>query len=385
MNHLLFLNLNEPSLRGQGAPSQFPTDLESESRAPGRDLAWQRAMEHAQQQDLSSWFSPLVPTAGSGRASMEKPANEKPRSVSLGGFGGFGFHPGGGVLESSPEATDNPAPPAILTSNSSMDSQRQAGSGNAQGIVAPSATRTEASTSSEDLATSVRPQREFSQAPSASPIPADPSPWTPVTGEQGPPAKVSSLTREIGQLLSHSLNAPILLESALTSVQGSYTPALKAFLVGGSENPIALPQNPLMPSLLPPTDSEYGVGPTGKEEPLASFQSPTSPPPLDGKASSNFEPVRLYVEWCNQGVRLWLGVDGGHELPFGQIAQQMQHWLSSYGERLITLICNGKVVWREGGPEPAPVDTPAPELLATGSQANPPLSLIRRSYVNQRN
>ena len=58
-------------------------------------------------------------------------------------------------------------------------------------------------------------------------------------------------------------------------------------------------------------------------------------------------PVRLYAEWSEQGVKVWLGADADQLQNLPVLAQQVQQWLGGQGERLISLVCNGQDVTTE--------------------------------------
>jgi hypothetical protein len=58
-------------------------------------------------------------------------------------------------------------------------------------------------------------------------------------------------------------------------------------------------------------------------------------------------PVRLYAEWSEQGVKVWLGTDAAQLPNLPVLAQQVQQWLTGQGERLLSLVCNGQEVKTE--------------------------------------
>ena len=51
-------------------------------------------------------------------------------------------------------------------------------------------------------------------------------------------------------------------------------------------------------------------------------------------------PLRLYAEWTARGVKVWIGADrsvnGADVLPL------LQRWIALRGERLLSLVCNGR-------------------------------------------
>lgn len=78
--------------------------------------------------------------------------------------------------------------------------------------------------------------------------------------------------------------------------------------------------------------------------------SPSVPQPSRTVSVSNETaeaPVRLYAEWSEDGVRIWVGANAGQPLHLEQLALQMRLWLARQGERLAALFCNGQAVWEE--------------------------------------
>jgi hypothetical protein len=59
------------------------------------------------------------------------------------------------------------------------------------------------------------------------------------------------------------------------------------------------------------------------------------------------EPVRLYAEWSDQGVRVWLGTDADQAPRLPILAQQVQQWAAGQGVRLLALVCNGRTMTAE--------------------------------------
>lgn len=94
-------------------------------------------------------------------------------------------------------------------------------------------------------------------------------------------------------------------------------------------------------------------GPSEAISPENQFKPPTQAAPVmksllsNGSISSPEEPLRLYAEWSDQGVRLWLGANANYSLPLDQLAQQVQQWLANHGERLLSLVCNGRAYWQD--------------------------------------
>jgi hypothetical protein len=70
-------------------------------------------------------------------------------------------------------------------------------------------------------------------------------------------------------------------------------------------------------------------------------------------------PVRVHADWSEQGVRVWLGIDGAAAGSAPMLARQLQRWLGSQGIRTLSITCNGKCLshrWSQpGGPALPPV------------------------------
>jgi hypothetical protein len=68
-------------------------------------------------------------------------------------------------------------------------------------------------------------------------------------------------------------------------------------------------------------------------------------------------PLRLHLEWSEDGVRAWLGVDlqraGPIELVLPEVTQQLRTRCGAAGVRLRSLVCNGRPAWGEEAATPA--------------------------------
>ncbi|NWK44758.1 hypothetical protein [Ralstonia pickettii] len=75
---------------------------------------------------------------------------------------------------------------------------------------------------------------------------------------------------------------------------------------------------------------------------------PEAPLPSSSKeatsAAPSNPPVRIHVEWTEQGARVWLGVDGDESAALPEIRQQLDRMLSESGHQLLSLVCNGHTV-----------------------------------------
>lgn len=71
--------------------------------------------------------------------------------------------------------------------------------------------------------------------------------------------------------------------------------------------------------------------------------SPSSSEEARSSAPPN-PPVRIHVEWTEQGARVWLGVDGDESAVLPEIRRQLDRMLSESGHQLLSLVCNGRTV-----------------------------------------
>lgn len=69
----------------------------------------------------------------------------------------------------------------------------------------------------------------------------------------------------------------------------------------------------------------------------------------EGGTASAREPVRCHAEWGEDGVRVWIGLDRDRAQSQPQLTralvEQARTLVEAQGGRVLTVICNGKVVW----------------------------------------
>jgi hypothetical protein len=119
-----------------------------------------------------------------------------------------------------------------------------------------------------------------------------------------------------------------------------------------------VPADDLVPTA-PPAGRTGIVQLTGLEGPEGSAEPEEAPPAEPDRVavtpqasegetvSAEHAPVRLYAEWTEQGVKVWLGADADQLQNLPVLAQQVQQWLGGQGERLLSLVCNGQEVATE--------------------------------------
>lgn len=79
-------------------------------------------------------------------------------------------------------------------------------------------------------------------------------------------------------------------------------------------------------------------------------------------AAETPNPVRVHADWSEEGVRVWLGMDGAAAGSAGMLARQLHRWLGSQGIRTLSITCNGKCLsqrWSQPGGPALPPAAPA--------------------------
>jgi len=82
-----------------------------------------------------------------------------------------------------------------------------------------------------------------------------------------------------------------------------------------------------------------GTQRTDEHEPLSS--RPNSPKAGQQTSAS---PIRLHADWSEDGVRLWLGLDASCATDLPSITAHLQRWMSAQDVRLLSVVCNGRLV-----------------------------------------
>lgn len=114
------------------------------------------------------------------------------------------------------------------------------------------------------------------------------------------------------------------------------------------------------------TTSAVGATPTSRSWPIVSVplaatsssepvsaedglteEAAASPAPGAQESAANANPnpkIRVHVDWTEEGVRVWLGVDHDAEAALPQVQRQLDRVLAESGSRLLSLVCNGRPV-----------------------------------------
>jgi len=91
-------------------------------------------------------------------------------------------------------------------------------------------------------------------------------------------------------------------------------------------------------------------------------------PPPTGRR----DPIRWHVQWDGDRARIWFGLDAEHAEHAVQLASQVQRWLESQGVRVLSLVCNGKLVFDQPSPRPDESSAqPASSFMPTPSGQAP--------------
>ena len=103
----------------------------------------------------------------------------------------------------------------------------------------------------------------------------------------------------------------------------------------------AAPGDPVSTSFAELADAA-SLGEDGAAETSPVFEAP-APSTTTAQTGGNLhEPVRLYAEWSDLGVKVWLGTDADQAQRLPILAQQVQQWVAGQGVRLLALVCNGR-------------------------------------------
>lgn len=79
----------------------------------------------------------------------------------------------------------------------------------------------------------------------------------------------------------------------------------------------------------------------GAEVEREPIRSPLSSPDASRGTSASAEPMRVYAEWNEDSVRVWLGADSDRLDAISRIARVLRDQLKQQGVRLSSLVCNG--------------------------------------------
>jgi hypothetical protein len=339
-----------PNPTGNGAPSE-------------RDLAWQRAIQSAQEADLATLFQPWNRPDADLPVSLQPQASDtmmRQAAISIGLA-----PPSGARAAASPASAPEPAPapqavsephavsepptvsgstgPAPTSPNAAVAAFTHAPTGAQALPAAPSAAQgsvpSVAGAAAGATAAATTPQAATPAAPgNAGPRTSRPQITIGQPSPSGPAESPHGLDLSTDIVSALAASAP----TALTAVaSAAATLVTLPIAAAGSLQIASIGPAPALigdraaaevPAEAPADGDEAGVEPETASERRAAPAA--DPAPRD--------PVRLYAEWSDQGVRVWLGTDAGQSWSASDLAQQIQHWLNAQGERLRALVWNGR-------------------------------------------
>jgi hypothetical protein len=329
-----------------------------------RSLTWRRALEHAQQSDLAALYSPFTAEFGMPGATSaiadESALHQSALTMTL----NLNRRDQASQPETAPKPDDtqqSARPPANAQSAGSSEPSRP---NDTQQSARPPANAQSAGSS--------EPSRDNGYEAAAMIAPSSPS----ATAKTPPTVSpdVAAVSRATGSWPSAAAGQPTGLDSATLSASLAAILPLAAVPVA---NPAEI-NAPAATSFTALNGSTVQMAPALSAGAAPAESSPI-PDPSDGEGTlveerpSNGgqyasepaagEPMRVYAEWSDQGVRVWLGSDADQSLPVPALMQQMQQWLAGQGEKLLTLVWNGR-------PMPLAVDA-RPARMPNGALGAP--------------
>lgn len=128
---------------------------------------------------------------------------------------------------------------------------------------------------------------------------------------------------------------------------------MEVLMVDDPERALPLSRSSIWDSALSPrVEADDAVDAT-------SFPAESTATPADARLLAERDPLRLHAQWSEQGVRIWLGADALTPAALAVVAERVRHWIGSRGERLLSLVCNGRTVFGALTPEAGPIATDA--------------------------
>jgi hypothetical protein len=149
-------------------------------------------------------------------------------------------------------------------------------------------------------------------------------------------------------LLAQAAPLPALRSAPLPALQAALAPPLSANRTTGELEPCGVPACPPWAALVTPPVAQPLPGNAGNEEAAA----PASLPPQPAAAEGERVPLRVHVERSDgDALRVWLGMDARQphaSQVAGAAAAQLRSLLHEGAPRLLSLVCNGALVYAAG-------------------------------------
>lgn len=137
--------------------------------------------------------------------------------------------------------------------------------------------------------------------------------------------------------------------AAATFIQPSRSTAMAATAEAACDAPASSPWAAIRPSsALPAPPRLQPADPNAAC--LNATDAPQSPP------ASDEAPLRLHAELRPQGQAVWIAMRADDDAMWAllpRIVADLQRGLRERGEQLHQVVCNGRLVWRDGAPVPA--------------------------------
>lgn len=358
-----FLGL-EMRARSSTAPVNQASDpaLQANGEARGKSWrdAWQRAIEQSQGTDWAGWFVASAGpegARGSGPLHSSRSGNTEARSIGVGGASGLpaahpGTHPS---WDGDPGRFPlGPRTPSLgqRTSRALQSTRSEDGGSDTNRAGFPAEGKEALGQGPE----SPLPSSDAAQ-PSGSPIRPLPSGNLAaeyssfnLEGRHTAFTVSNALTRGLAESLSGRTAPDLLVDASalgsahsgpsdLVSESGSQAGVITELSVAvrpDASGTSTMDEPGRLESLIPQSE--------GMPEVYARVQV------LKADVQVN-TPIRLTAEASEYGVRIWLGINPQLEAEWApeltHLTRRIQQWLASQGERLISVICNGREVWRD--------------------------------------
>jgi hypothetical protein len=415
MNPTLLLNASAFSAAADVVPASGSEDRGNNQLPLERDVAWQRALENAQEGDLAGMFSPWRPDTSAAMLGQDASGDAALRQTAVAmtvGLSSPSVAAGAVVLQPSgrPSAQWSPAPSADQPAPAlphSLDAHSQP---YRQGLLPENAMARSAPAAPPESGSWSAPAA-WSKRAAATPAPPVPhsldshsQPYAPILA---PAAKIadgndSAVHPEDGVAIDRSAAtpatipatgeqpgavevgnavpaAPVTGQASVAPAQASANAVLAGALAAALQTALSVAVVPVssataMASIPTPGPARSAGLPMAGSDPVPAGEAPaddllagtaleeepvetmlgTGGAPAAGYAdrsagSEPREPVRLYAEWSDQGVSVWLGADANQGLQVSDLVSQVQQWLAGQGERLLAVVCNGRVVQSDAG------------------------------------
>jgi hypothetical protein len=322
---MLLLQGNLPVPELNTAKQSFPT-----VRSPGHEhRAWQHAMEQAQ---LADWFKPgmnprqeRVPATHALATPVSVPMTEPDT--------GLPANPASFVLrKSSPEAGRSPA---TVSENGFGRNSLSSGTASPSDLLCDPTTRQRRPFDSQSTRCALH---EDGSAPLAS------------TGL----FTALSVRTEIASYLSDGIQAqPPIGSQPKIPVIGPASALLPAGSISKPETISTRPPQLVAPST-PPRSFAPVFGSAIQMQVLENVAVDAEAPMVKASRDTAIKsvtadepqpPIRIHVDFSEQGVRIWLGVSHQASILATGLAKHLDQWLATGGIKLAAFVCNGRPVY----------------------------------------